>query len=738
MGIHIRPINTLSHPTAPRLLRGTPILRLLLVIAAGLVLIGLVLVVPRSMSADAAIPPSNLQLPTSNFQPPSLPSTEFILTEEGLRTSLLAAVTNGGFESGDLTDWTTGGSAAHVEVLQATNFTASVGPVPTPTEGNYFALLCTGPGQVNATPQGNIDLDPGLNNDYDTSILTKTLYLLPSDVPATLSFDWSFLTSEGLLWQDDFFQVTLNGVLILTGSQQGGGVSPYPDVATNGVTYNVTSPGNTHGCSFNWGRSNFQTFRMIISNPGTYTLAFLVADQGDAYIDSGLLIDNLQVTPEIDLEINKTATPDPAIAGEPLIYEVTVVNHGTGRAVDVVVTDTLPAAVEFIAHTLPTYADPALPQGCSVSANSGPSGEDRLFCDLGDIIGGESVSFEIKVDVDSDALAKGTLVLTNTAQLDSLTADANSRNDTIILGTIVQDSADLRVVKVSKPDTSVRAGDIFTYTIHVDNLGPSHARNVVLTDTILTSGLLNLVSLTDDPNRADSCLITETPDGRLIVCQLSNSLEPQGDPPRNGRWTIQVQVLANEAQDVNNEVLVFSLDPDGPAGPQTATPDPDTSNNRATDFIAVTAVADLRITKIGVDAGTNRDGDPFTVVAGESVTWTIVVRNDGPSTAENVAVVDVLPRGLAENSVIANAQTPSPGGGQCTLGTPGDPNEPLRCNLGTLAPTQMATVTIRADVVPSYVADQPHTPLANQLPNDAYVTSDTFDPDTRNNRHYWK
>ncbi|MGA9352029.1 MAG: DUF11 domain-containing protein [Anaerolineae bacterium] len=751
------PTNTSSRLTASHLQRGTSVLRLLLVVAAGLTLLGLALAVPLVIAANATTqsPISNLQPPISNLQPPTLrlvsgqasnfqwnapqspalPSTEFTLTEEGLRTSLLAAVTNGGFEQtpNHLFDWTVGGSAAHVEVLQASNFSASAGPLPTPTEGNYFALLCTGLGVVNPASQGNIDGDGIPTPDYDTSILTKTLSLTASDVPATLSFDWSFLTAEGRDApdnEDDFFQVTLNGVVILSGSRPVGGVSPYLDVAgMNNVAYTVSSAGACNNCFFQHGRNPFQTFRMIISNPGTYTLAFLVADQGDADIDSGLLIDNLQLTPEIDLEINKTATPDPAIAGEPLIYEVTVINHGSGRAVDVVVTDTLPAQVDFIVHTLPTFpTDPTLPQGCS--AGTGPGGEDQLVCDLGDVLGGESMSFEIEVDVDADALAKGTLVLTNTAQVDSLTADGNPRNDTVILGTILRDSADLQVTKVSKPDTSVEAGEIFTYTIHVDNLGPSHARNVVLTDTILSSGAFALLNVIPDPNRtSDSCTIN----GTIITCALGQSLEPQGDPLRNGRWVITIWVQANYAQDVNNEVFVFSADPDGPAGPQTATPDPDTSNNRATDFIAVTDVADLKMTKLGEDDANPGVAD-FSVRAGERVRWTIVVRNDGgPSTAENVAVVDILPRGLVEGSVTAIAQTPAPGGGQCTLGTPGDPNEPLICQLGNLAPTQTATVTIRADVDPSYVVDQPNTPFANYLPNDAYLTSDTFDPETQNN-----
>ncbi len=741
----IHPTNTSSRSTAIHLQRHKPVLWLLLVLAAGLALFGLALVIPRSsMSADAAAPPTAADSQPSlqpgsgqalNLQPPTLRPGSGQASNLQSPSLLLAGVPNGGFESGALApDWTTGGSADNVEVLEVSDWTTSIGDTgrPVPTEGDYFALLSTGHGVIGGA-QGNIDLDGLATQDFDTSYLTTVLNPTASDVPATLSFDWSFLTAEEPTGQgifDDFFRVRLNSVIILSGSRPTGGVSPFPDVGgMDNIQYTVDSPGGaTDNSYFGYGRNSFQTFRMIINDPGSYTLEFMVADQGDANDDSGLLIDNVQLIPEIDLEITKTATPDPAIAGDPLVYHINVTNYGSGRALDVVVTDTLPSEVDYIKDTLPIYADPDLPQGCTFSAGSGPGGEDQLFCDMGDMLGGESVSFDIEVDVDSDALANGTLALVNTAEVDSLTADGDLRNNTIILETILQDSADLEIAKVSKPDTSVEAGETFTYTIFVDNLGPSHARNVVLTDTILSSGAFTLLRVTPDPYRSsDSCATTPTSGGTVIACALNESLEPQGDPPRNGRWVIQVGVTANYAQDVDNVVDVFSIDPDGAAGPQTATPDPDTSNNRATDFIAVTDVADLKITKIGEDDANPGVAD-FSVRAGERVRWTIVVVNDGgPSTSENVAVVDILPAGLVEGSVTVI------GGGQCTVGTPGDPNEPLICQLGNLAPTDTATVTIRADVDPSYVVDQPNTGFANYLPNDAYLTSDTFDPDTRNN-----
>ncbi|MFQ5343513.1 MAG: hypothetical protein ACE5F6_18395, partial [Anaerolineae bacterium] len=499
--MEVRPTNTSSRPAASHPQRRASFLRSLFVIAVGVALLSLALAVPISMAAranarseaadissrpsvdDSAGNQAAGALPDAMSAPrPDLPRS---------RSALLAGVVNGGFETGDLTNWTVGGSAAKVEVLQSSNFSTSAGPAPAPTEGNYFALLCSGPGVVNATSQGNIDGDGLATNDYDTSIMTTTLSLTAADVPATLSFDWSFLTDEGrnaLDAFDDFFQVTLNGVRILDGSRPIGGVSLFPDVTgMDNVAYTVT--GATNNCFFGDGRNSFQTFRTIISTPGSYTLVFLVADQGGADIDSGLLIDNVQLTPEIDLELLKTATPDPAVPGEPLTYEITVNNNGTGRATDVVVTDTLPSEVQYIVDTA----------GCDTT------NLPVLACALGDMVGGTSKSFEIKVDVNSNAMATGALTITNTAVVDSLTPDRNLENNTVSLVTLLQDSADLRVVKMSKPDTSVRAGDLFTYTIFVDNLGPSHARNVVLTDTILSSGAFTLVSVDDDPNRTDSC-----------------------------------------------------------------------------------------------------------------------------------------------------------------------------------------------------------------------------------------
>ena len=124
----------------------------------------------------------------------------------------------------------------------------------------------TGPGARGTVDSGaNIDGDPGNNSENDVSSIEQTFTLAPNQVPATLSFDYNFLTAEsdGSVIPnpyDDIFQVTLanGGQPILAGSVPGGGISPYPDLPVDGVEIDVTGGSNTHNCSFEWGQSGFK------------------------------------------------------------------------------------------------------------------------------------------------------------------------------------------------------------------------------------------------------------------------------------------------------------------------------------------------------------------------------------------------------------------------------------------------------------------------------------------------
>ncbi|HVE76656.1 MAG TPA: hypothetical protein VND22_07815, partial [Actinomycetota bacterium] len=78
---------------------------------------------------------------------------------------------------------------------------------------------------------------------------------------------------------------------------------------------------------------------------------------------------------------------------------------------------------------------------------------------------------------------------------------------------------------------------------------------------------------------------------------------------------------------------------------------------------------------------------PDPVVAGSQVTYTMVVGNEGPSDADGVSLVDLLPPGFLATTTVSTPQ------GTC-LGT--------NCSLGTIAPGSFVTVTLVADVSASH------------------------------------
>jgi uncharacterized repeat protein (TIGR01451 family) len=422
--------------------------------------------------------------------------------------------------------------------------------------------------------------------------------------------------------------------------------------------------------------------------------------------------------------IAKSDSPDPVHAGEELFYEIFVTPPDGGPWW---VSDTLPPEVTYISDTLEPITIPGgtevLTEGCQLVGN-------ELGCLLW-ASPSEPRSFQIKTRVAPDAVAgmdTGTAVANNVAWL-TWYEDEEGPQDPLTFaaeGTFIEDLADLAVVKMSKPDIEVEAGEEFVYTIFVENLGPSYARNVSIRDEILSSGAFTIVDVILDPDRDDVGPFFEPSPlgGQTIEFDLLEPLEPKGIY-NQGRWVIQVVVVADETQDVNNLVNVFSRDI-RPGGPAIPTADPDLSNNTAEDFIYVTDVADLSLDKVLVSC----DGPLGDCVAGGFAQFNVTVWNDGPSTAENVVVQDLLPAGVTVVEALVTE-----GSGYCTTGIPGDPFAPLTCNLGPLVVRDGNVISILVRIDPDYVdAELPSD--FRLLENDAWTYSDIFDPDNTHNRDY--
>ncbi len=379
-----------------------------------------------------------------------------------------------------------------------------------------------------------------------------------------------------------------------------------------------------------------------------------------------------------DLRITKTASPSPATAGEQLFYTVTVTNDGPNDAPDVTVTDNLPDQVTYVTDT--------------DTCTENPSGSGDLECDLGDIPAGESRSFVIKVAVDPDVVSDAgePTTITNTASVGSGGAtDPDPSDNEATVVTIVEDEADLAVTKLCKPDTQIQAGETIECTVFVDNYGPSYARDVFVTDTILSDQQVTVSNL------PPSCTRTAVTGGWRLRCQFGDVANASST--MTGRASVTYSLSTDEGGDIDTHATAAS-----------DTPDPNPDNNEAHVTLTVDSTSDLRIDKSG----------PATAVAGTDIAYSLSITNDGPSIAHGVVIEDNVPAGVAILAVSGS------NGATCNAGAPGDASLPTRCSFGDVAPDASRTMTISVHVLPDTLAT---------VHNDARVTSDTFDPDLSDN-----
>lgn len=387
--------------------------------------------------------------------------------------------------------------------------------------------------------------------------------------------------------------------------------------------------------------------------------------------------------PESDLRIAKSDSPDPVIAGEQLKYTITVTNDGPDTAGSITVVDDLPPQLEFITSSIPCTEETV-------------SGHDRVTCAVPDLDNGESFTFTLTTFVLADAVSDHgePLTIVNTATVASgVTVDRDPSDNTATATTVVNDSADLELTKLCDP-AELRAGETAHCTIFVDNHGPSDARGVVISDTMLSDGSFTVSNINAGPG-AVCTPVTAVPGGKRVECNVG--VIAAESTSSAGRKTLTYDITANDAQEIDNKARARS-----------DTPDPDDTNNIKDTTIVVSAVSDLSITKTA----------PATAVAGTEFDYQLSISNGGPSAAENVRIEDDVPAGVTILSVTGS------GGATCVAGVPGNPLQPTTCSYGTLASGASRTMTIHVRVNPDALG---------VLLNDARVTSDTFDPDTAGN-----
>ena len=355
-------------------------------------------------------------------------------------------------------------------------------------------------------------------------------------------------------------------------------------------------------------------------------------------------------TPQLaDLAIAKSVSNPTPNVGDTITYTVTLTNNGPNNATDVTVTDLLPAGLTFVSSSA----------GLAYDSTTG-------LWTVGALANGGSAMLTITAMVASPQAALNAAMVSHADQFDPNTGN----NSASALETPQQ--ADLAVSKtVDNPTPNV--GAVITYTITLTDNGPNGASGITVQDNL--------------------------PAG---VTFLSSNASQGSYDPNTGLWTVgAIDILTigtPRVLTITVQVTSVNVAPNTASIQHADQFDPNLANNSATSPVNAQQ-ADLSLSKTVDDPRPN---------VGEVVTFTLTVRDKGPSTATDVVATDLLPAGLTFVS-----DTPSQGNYDSTTGV---------WTVGTVGTTTPQTLLIQARVV----SPDPQT-------NTASVTADQSDPNPNNN-----
>ncbi|MCU1244500.1 MAG: hypothetical protein JWN02_410, partial [Acidobacteria bacterium] len=310
--------------------------------------------------------------------------------------------------------------------------------------------------------------------------------------------------------------------------------------------------------------------------------------------------------PSVDMAVTASDSPDPVAPNGNITYTVQVTNNGPDAA------DT--AHLNVVGNGTLKFQSITTPAGWSCVAPAVGSGAN-FTCTAATLASGASSPFTVVLKADQASLGINPGTITELFGINNSWADPNNNNNTATVTTAYQPVvSDLAVTGAGAPP-SVAVGNNITYTGTVSNGGPDAAANTVLSFPLDPKTFFQSLA----GPAGFSC--TTPAIGASGTVQCTNASFASGG---SGSYTLVVQVnpALTIAGSVSQSITISSNNSD-----------PQLANNSVTVTTPYTVPpsADLSLTKSTIGSS---------VAPGGTLTYTIVVTNNGPSAATAVVMTD--------------------------------------------------------------------------------------------------
>lgn len=322
-----------------------------------------------------------------------------------------------------------------------------------------------------------------------------------------------------------------------------------------------------------------------------------------------------------NVSVTKTVTPGPHTIGQQITFTLVAQNAGISIATLTQVTDLLSPRYTYVSH----------------NANTGTYNHLSGIWNLGSMAVGAQATLTITCTINANG---GDQI--NTAVIDADEYDTVPANNTSSATTNAPTNANLAITK-----TGYRTGNdsgTATFTITVENLGPSDATNVVVTDVLSTRYTFS--------NPASNHVVSH---GSIsVVGQTVTWTIPSLPYGETATFVFKTTNNNNGANRLNTATVTATEN------------DPVPANNTSSVTPANTGAAvNLQITK-SVDNPTPN--------VGGTVVFTLTATRVSGGTVNNVEVTDALPGGFTYVSSNTTSGSYSSATGEWTIGTISDNN----------------------------------------------------------------